>query len=160
MYESIDESDSATLLVEERDGKVIGFVTGANGMGPIYIGMLRRWFYLVPALLPSLCYPRRLWRILEILRYSRKGASQADLPAYELLSIAVDPDARGGAISERLYTGLMANCRERNIPAFKIVVGVNLALAHRFYGRMGAVVVAETEVHQGQRSLVYVQNVT
>lgn len=157
MYRAIDECDSAVLLVEQRDDRVIGFVAGANSMGPIYRQMLRHWLRLIPSLFPALLNPLRVWRILEILRYSGKSVAVEDLPAYELLSIAVDPSARGQGVSERLYKGLVSHCREHGIPAFKIVVGEALAPAHRFYQRMGAEVAGETEVHRGERSLVYVQ---
>ena len=42
---------------------------------------------------------------------------------------------------------------------FKIIVGAPLAPAHRFYRRMGAVPVAEMEVHGGAASTVYLQRV-
>ncbi|WP_370552014.1 GNAT family N-acetyltransferase [Haliea sp. E1-2-M8] len=156
---AIDEYDSAVLLVEQRDERVIGFVSGAHSMGPIYRQMLRHWLRLIPSLFPSLLNPRRVWRILEILGYSGRGTSLAELPAYELLSIAVDPSSRGRGVSELLYKGLVSHCREHRIPAFKLVVGEGLAPAHRFYQRMGAEVAGETEVHRGEKSVVYVQQV-
>ena len=58
MYRAIDECDSAVLLVEQRDGRVIGFVAGANSMGPIYRQMLRHWLRLIPSLFPALLNPR------------------------------------------------------------------------------------------------------
>lgn len=157
MYRAIDECDSSVLLIEQRNEHVIGFVCGAHSMGPIYRQMLRHWQRLIPSLFPSLLNPRRVWRILEILCYSGKGTALADLPAYELLSIAVEPSARGQGVSERLYKGLMDHCLEHGIPSFKIVVGESLAPAHRFYQRMGAEVAGETEVHRGETSVVYVQ---
>lgn len=71
MYRAIGEGTGNALLVEERDGRMVGFVAGALGMGPIYRQMLRHPFRFVVALSPSLLYPKRAWRILEILRYSR-----------------------------------------------------------------------------------------
>jgi GNAT superfamily N-acetyltransferase len=159
MYQAIDACDSSVLLVEKHDNRTVGFVSGAHCMGPIYRQMLKHWPRLLPALLPSLFNPSRLWRILEILRYSGKNSELADLPAFELLSIAVDPSARGQGVSERLYQALGDYCREHGTPAFKIVVGEGLEPAHRFYQRMGARVVGDIEVHRGERSLVYVQEI-
>lgn len=159
MYEAIDACDSAVLLVEKHENGTLGFVSGAQSMGPIYRQMLKHWPRLLTVLLPSLFNPRRLWRILEILRYSGKGSELADLPAFELLSIAVDPSARGQGVSELLYQALVVHCREHGIPAFKIVVGEELAPAHRFYQRMGARLVGDIEVHRGERSLLYVQEI-
>lgn len=47
---------------------------------------------------------------------------------------------------------------DRNRAAFKIVVGAELARAHRFYRRMGAEPMAEIAVHRGAASTVYVQS--
>lgn len=159
MYQAIDESDSSVLLVEERDGRAVGFVSGAQSMTPIYRQMLRHWPALIATLFPSLLNPCRVWRIIEILRYGGVGAALPKLPEYELLSIAVDPSVRGHGVSEQLYRGLVDYCLAHCIPAFKIVVGQELLVAHRFYRRMGAQVVGEIEVHRGEKSLVYVQDV-
>ncbi len=40
MYEAIDRTEGATLLVAEQGGQLQGFVTGGVGMGPIYRRML------------------------------------------------------------------------------------------------------------------------
>lgn len=159
MYRAIDEGDDSVLLIERVNGQAVGFVAGATGMKPIYKRMLRYWPQLFWALLPSIFSPRRVWRIIEILRYSRSsgGASGAVLPAAELLSIAVAPDFRGQRYAETLYRELGKHFLERGLPTFKIVVGSALVPAHKFYRRMGAQPVAEIEVHQGLASTVYVQ---
>lgn len=158
MYRAIDEGKDSVLLVEHSEGSVIGFVAGATGMKPIYQRMLRYWPQLFWSLLPSLFSPRRVWRIIEILRYTRGGSSSgAALPAAELLSIAVAPAFRGQRHAENLYQSLCEHFLQQKLPAFKIVVGSALAPAHKFYRRMGAQPAAEVEVHQGSASTVYVQ---
>lgn len=159
MYRAIDEGDDSVLLVARVNGEAVGFVAGATGMRPIYKRMLRYWPQLFWALLPSMLSPRRVWRIIEILRYTRSsgGASGAVLPAAELLSIAVVPTFRGQHHAENLYRALCERFSGRDLPAFKIVVGATLTPAHKFYRRMGAQPAAEIEVHQGATSTVYVQ---
>ncbi|WP_029525618.1 GNAT family N-acetyltransferase [Polaromonas glacialis] len=159
MYRAIDEGDDSVLLVARVNGQAVGFVAGATGMKPIYKRMLRHWPQLFWALLPSLFSPRRVWRIIEILRYSRGsgGTSGTVLPAAELLSIAVAPAFRGQHHAENLYQELCEHFLRHGLPAFKIVVGSALAPAHKFYRRMGAQPAAEIEVHQGSASTVYVQ---
>jgi len=159
MYRAIDEGEDSVLLVTRVNAQVVGFVAGATGMGPIYKRMLRYWPQLFWALLPSLFLPRRVWRIIEILRYSRSsgGTSGAVLPAAELLSISVAPAFRGQHHAESLYQELCEHFLKRGLPKFKIVVGSALAPAHKFYRRMGAQPAAEIEVHQGSASTVYVQ---
>jgi len=159
MYRAIDEENDCVLLVAHVNGEAVGFVAGAMGMKPIYKRMLQYWPQLFWALLPSLLSPRRVWRIIEILRYSRStgGNTGAALPAAELLSIAVAPEFRGQRHAENLYQELCAHFLAHSVPAFKIVVGSALAPAHKFYQRMGAQATTQVEVHQGSTSTVYTQ---
>jgi ribosomal protein S18 acetylase RimI-like enzyme len=156
MYRAIDEGENSVLITAQADGKIVGFVAGGLGMGTIYRRMLRYWPQLCWTLLPSAFSPRRIWRIVEILRYS-SGAGDTALPAAELLSIAVDPAYRGQHRADVLYDQLCEHFTKRGVPAFKIVVGAALAPAHRFYRRMGARAAAEVAVHGGAVSTVYVQ---
>ena len=155
MYRAIDECENSIFFVEEHDGRVIGFVAGATGMGPIYKRMLRYWPRLIVAMLPSMVFPRRIWRIFEIMRYG-SGKPSVVLPNAELLSIAVDAEHRGQGHAEALYRRLVDYFQVRGDPAFKITVGNALAPAHKFYLRMGAVPVTEIQVHKGELSTVYV----
>ena len=160
MYQAIDEAPRSVLIVDEADGRVRGFVSGGSGMGPIYRRMLRHPFRLGRALLPSIVRLRRLKRIIEIVRYGGGAAWPAGLPDAELLSIAVDPGWRGKGIAESLYSRLVAHFAGDEVPAFRIVVGAGLLPAHRFYRRMGARIAGEVEVHAGEPSVMYVQEVS
>ena len=157
MYRALDEAEGSVLLTEEQGGRIVGFVSGAEGMGAIYRRMLRRPVRLGLTLLPSLVRPRRIARIIEILRYGGDAEASLPLPKAELLSIAVDPVVRGTGVAERLYRRLQAHFAGRGIPAFRITVGDSLAPAHRYYRKMGAMPVGRIEVHAGEGSVVYVQ---
>lgn len=157
LYRAIDRSDDAVLIVEADGNRVIGFVTGGSGMGPIYRQMIRDWPNLIAALLPIVFQPRKVLGILEILKRRDKDGPVGDLPRHELFSIAVAPAARGTGVAERLYHGLIAHFRAQDVPAFRIVVGETLTPAHRFYTRMGAEPVDTLRLHGDARSTVYVQ---
>jgi len=158
LYQAIDESPVSVLILAWEDNQLVGFVSGALGMGSVYRQLLRYWPRLIMALAPSLLMPNRLWQIIEILRYSRGGHEHGTkLPAAELLSIVVDPAVRGRSHADRLYRQLTEFFAQRGEHEFKIIVGAALAPAHRFYRRMGAQPAAEIEIHQGVRSTVYVQ---
>jgi len=159
MYQAIDEVPSSVLLVEEQGGRVVGYISGGLGMGPIYRRMLRHPIRLGMSLLPSIWHPKKLRRIIEILRYGGGVGAVSGIPNAELLSIAVDPIARGTGVAERLYRRLQEHFAERGVPAFRITVGDSLAPAHRYYKRMGAEAVSRVEVHAGEGSVVYVQRV-
>jgi len=159
LYQAVDESPSGALIVARENDQVVGFVSGTVGMGSVYRQLLRHGLRLMVALAPSLLKPNRLWRIIEILRYNQRGHDHGPkLPEAELLSIVVDPAFRGAAHAESLYRRLADFFADRGEREFKITVGAALAPAHRFYRRMGALPAAEIEVHQGARSIVYVQS--
>ena len=160
MYRALDEAEESVLLTEEQGGRVVGFVSGGEGMGAIYRRMLRYPVRLGLSLLPSLMRPKRLKRILEILRYGVSATDGHDLPNAELLSIAVDASVRGTGVAERLYRRLQAHFSERGVGAFRIVVGDSLAPAHRYYRKMGAKPAGRIEVHAGEGSVVYLQEVS
>lgn len=157
MYQAIDESRDGVLLVELENSCVVGFVSGCMRMRSIYSRMLRHPIRLVCALGPSLARPRRIKRIVEILRYGGSDTAASQLPAAELLSIAVDGSFRGQGYASKLYHRLESRFSSLGVTAFKITVGESLLPAHKFYRRMGAVSAAETQVHAGERSTVYVQ---
>lgn len=159
MYESMDRADGVTLITQERDGKVVGFITGGTGMGPIYKRMLRSPVRLGLALAPALVRPAKVRRILEILRYSGDANLPEGVPDAELLSLAVAPEARGAGVADTLYRKLVDDFQARGVGAFRIIVGEGLAPAHRFYQRMGATVAGEVQVHEGERSKVYVHRI-
>lgn len=159
MYKAMDQADTVTLITEEREGRVVGFITGGTGMGPIYKRMLRSPVRLGLALAPALVRPAKLRRILEILRYSSKGSLPEGVPEAELLSLAVAHEARGSGVADTLYRKLVEDFQARDVDAFRIIVGEALAPAHRFYRRMGASVAGELEVHEGEPSKVYVHRI-
>lgn len=159
MYQSIDECKNTCLILEEREGQVIGFISGACGVGPIYRKMLHHWFRLTIALAPVILHPAKLWRIIEILSYGREKVSEQGLPEHELISIAVAKQDRGRGVAERLYGRLLEYFRDDGVQAFRITVGDGLAPAHRFYQRMGAVPIAKTSVHRGHFSTIYLQKI-
>ena len=159
MYQAIDECESSVLLVEGDVSGLNGFVAGSENMGTIYRTMLRHWPRLVTSLFPSILNPVKVWRIFEILLYSRQRNENFGVASFELLSIAVHLNHRGQGVAERLYQGLIDHCRERGTSAFKVIVGESLLPAHRFYRRMGAEVAGAVYVHGDQRSIMYVHKI-
>ena len=159
MYEAVDEAKGSVLLVEHRNGRIVGFVSGACGMRSIYLRMLRSPIRLGFSLLPSLVRLGRLKRIFDILRYEGGGDDGVDYPEAELLSIAVDPDARGQGVADSLFGRLSDHFRNQGFTAFKIVVGDELAPAQRFYSKMGARPAGRVEVHAGEGSTVYIHHI-
>ncbi|WP_345783619.1 GNAT family N-acetyltransferase [Fulvimonas sp. R45] len=157
MYEAIDECDDSVLIVSMEGKRVVGFVSGAIGMKPVYTRMICKFPRLAWALAPSIFKPTRIRRILEIIRYGSKE-NDSSLPHAELLSIAVDALFRGQQRADGLYSRLCEYFASDGQDSFKIIVGKALQPAHRFYTRMGATPAGETRVHAGDdASIIYVQ---
>lgn len=155
LYDALDQSPTSVLIVEIDGERILGFVSGGTGLGPIYRNLLRRLPALVFALWPVVFSYRKLKRIFEVLRHTQH-ASDTSLPSAELYSIAVSPDSRGTGLAERLYNRLRDEFAARGISEFKIIVGDSLAPAQAFYRKVGAKPIAGIQVHNGVGSIVFV----
>jgi ribosomal protein S18 acetylase RimI-like enzyme len=161
LYRAIDKCPQSVLIVKCEQGKVVGFVSGlAAPMSVVYRRLMRRFLIWSMPLFPVLGSPARMSRVVEILRYAKSESPHLDLPTPELLSIVVASDCRGKGVAESMYADLIDYFRQVQVAKFKIVVGEKLLPAQRFYDRMGALPLAEMELHQGAKSVVYVQTVT
>jgi GNAT superfamily N-acetyltransferase len=157
LYEAIDKGKDSVLIVKEVDGDVVGFVSGAASLHPIYKRLLFRPFSLFIALISCLLSLSRLLKIIEILRISKNNSVLRGLPRHELLTIVVDPSYQGQGHAEDLFASLCCYFKAINVTNFKIVVGGGLARAHSFYLKMGCAVAGAIEIHKGKDSLVYVK---
>jgi ribosomal protein S18 acetylase RimI-like enzyme len=161
IYRAIEECQQAVLIVRSEDGKVVGFLAGLTApMSVIYRAMLRRLHHWGWYLIPVMLSPGGFRHILDIIEYGNNDLGINDLPAVELLSIAIAPDYRGTGIAETMYCQLLDYFKQKKISRFKILVGEALIPAHKFYLRMGAQARGVFEVHSGQQSTMYVQEVT
>ena len=159
LYEAIDKDKDSVLIVKEVDGDVVGFVSGATSLRPIYIQLLRRPFSLFAALIGCFLSVSKLSKVIEILLISKNNPVLTGLPRYELLTIVVNPLHQGQGYAEDLFESLCAYFSAINVMNFKIIVGGDLARAHAFYLKMGCTVAGEIEVHKGEDSLVYVKQI-
>tara|TARA_B100000767_G_scaffold271869_1_gene298384 strand:- start:153 stop:734 length:582 start_codon:yes stop_codon:yes gene_type:complete len=157
LYEAIDKDKSSVLIAKEVNGKVVGFVSGAVSLRPIYKQLLYRPFSLFIALISCFLSLSKLLKIIEVLRISKNNPVLKGLPRHELLTIVVDPSCQGQGHAEDLFQSLCSYFEAVNVMNFKIVVGGKLARANAFYLKMGCVVAGEIEVHKGKHSLVYVK---
>ena len=158
LYEAIDADDNSHLILEKKEGSLIGFVAGGRGMKSIYRKLLIRLPRLLVALFPAMLHPRKVSKIIELLFFAKKQNPVSSSPEAELFSIAVIQSARGSGLAQKLYNALGERFFQDGESAFCIVVGENLSQAHRFYQKMGAVPFAQVSVHKGQSSTLYRQD--
>lgn len=145
---------SGVWVAVTTDGAVVGFVAGTADVGRCYRSVLLReglgmaWFG-APSLLhrdawrkigQTLTYPRR-----EIARRTAAGAPE---PTAELLSIAVDPGARGAGVASRLLAALedaMIRWGQRGI--YRVVTMAADPGSNGFYRKTGFRYVRSFEHH-------------
>ena len=80
LYEAIDADDNSHLILEKKEGSVIGFVAGGRGMKSIYRKLLIRLPRLLIALFPAMLNPRKLSKIIELLFFCQKANASVFIP--------------------------------------------------------------------------------
>mgnify|MGYP003576763873 CR=1 FL=1 len=163
LYRAIDGNTTSVLVTAWEKGEMIGFAAGGGSMRRIYLRLLKRPLALAKALAPVLLSPRQLVRVVDVVRYTFGGSpvdAEVPPPPNELLSIAVTPAARGQGHADSLYQRLCDEFSARGVDCFRIVVGSDLARAHRFYARMGARPIGKLKMHRGAASVVYLHEIS
>ncbi len=145
----------AYVVTDGPDDRVVGFTAATADIGRLY-----RSFALRDGLVAGIVAAPRLlrsWRrVLETVRYP--AADGADLPAAEILAVAVDEAVAGRGIGRAMVTATTRRLTDRGENAIKVVAGSDNAAALRLYESCGFVVAARVEVHEGVSSEVLVWN--
>jgi ribosomal protein S18 acetylase RimI-like enzyme len=149
LYRRIARSPHAVLLVADDGGAIRGFVAAATDTRRLYREFLRR--DAVPAGLAAapavVRAPRRVW---ETLHYGTAGDGAGDdLPAAEVLSIAVASDAGGRGLGGALLAAALEELGRAGIVSARVVTAVGNDAALAMYERAGFRRRARTEVHAG-----------
>jgi ribosomal protein S18 acetylase RimI-like enzyme len=146
LYRRVAASPHALLVVAESGGRTVGFVAAATNTRHLYGDFLRR--DAVPAGLAAapaiLRHPQRVW---ETLRYG--STDDGDLPAAEILAIAVAADARGQGIGGALVAAAQRELTRRGAAEARVVTAVGNDAALAMYERAGFHRHTRTEVHAG-----------
>ena len=139
---------------EDPDGAVVGFIACAESTGKLYKqSLLRRGVLMALPLLRFVFRWSVIKRLWQTLRYPAEVG--ADVPAAELLSIAVDPSARGRGVGKQLMAAAVEAFRRRGIERFKVAVWAGNEAANAFYQRCGFTLALQRE-HHGLPMNIYV----
>jgi len=158
LYEAIADSKNSFGYVTCEGKEVIGFVAFTENINSLYKSIVLKKGVRFAFLLGSRLFSwTRLKRIWETLVYPSRIQTD-NLPAAELLSIAVCPQARGKGIASQLIEAGIAECRKRGIDRVKVLVGANLAAANRLYVKCGFEKAGEIMNH-GALSNIYLRRI-
>jgi ribosomal protein S18 acetylase RimI-like enzyme len=154
LYRMAIDDDDTVAMVAECEGAVAGLAVATPSVRRFYRRFtLRRGVLAASLAAPHLARPSVRARAWETARY---GSGAADLPPAELLSIAVDRSIRGRGVGAMLDAAIRVGLSDKGVPRCKAVVGADNVAADRFYERRGYAHVADTSVHAGVRSHVWV----
>jgi ribosomal protein S18 acetylase RimI-like enzyme len=151
LYRRVVRSPSSFAFVVDDGAGVVGFAAGAENLRALYRSFLvRDGIAVVLAAGPRIA---RSWRrVVETLRYPARDG--ADLPAAELIAIAVGPGARGRGLGRELVATVTAEFARRGITAARVVAGADNEAALRLYRACGFRTAATLQVHRGTASEV------
>jgi ribosomal protein S18 acetylase RimI-like enzyme len=153
LYRCVVNDDQSFLLVAEEDGGVVGMIAGTEDVHALYRRFLRR-----DGLLAAISAAPRMLRnagaVLETLRYG--GTSSTDLPAAELLAVAVDGAARRKGLGRELVGALNIEFTRRRAASWKVVVDATNDPALHLYRGCGYRDASTLEVHRNITSQVLV----
>jgi ribosomal protein S18 acetylase RimI-like enzyme len=145
----------AYVVTDDADGHVVGFAAATIDIGKLY-----RSFAVRDGLVAGVVAAPRLvrsWRrVLETVRYP--SSEGADLPAAEILAVAVEEAAGGRGVGTLVVDAATRRLAERGETAVKVVTGSDNTVALRLYERCGFAVQTRVEVHEGVSSEVLVWN--
>ena len=125
LYQRVLRSPDDILLVAGPPGRVDGYVAVATDTARFYRSFVRH--DAVPAALAAapalLRHPRRAW---ETFRYGTGGSGEHhDLPAAEILSVAVASDATGAGVGGSLLRAALAELEGRGITSVQVVTAID-----------------------------------
>ena len=158
LYSSMGNSAGVFCITANCDGRVVGFISGAADIKNFHKEFFRKNLFKAGiAVFPKLFRKGFIKKIIDDLFYPSKNVHEPAIA--ELMSIAVDAEYRGKGISEKLFLAFKDELRSHGIKRFKVICGAGLSAACRFYEKSGGISYAETEIHKGEKSRVYLFDV-
>jgi len=134
--------------------EVLGFIACAESTGRLYKqSMWRRGILMGFPLMRYLFSPSVLRRIIHTMKYPSQTGE--DLPAAEVLSVAVSDKSRGKGVGKALMKAAFAEFRDRGVGELKVAVGADNENANEYYKRCGFAL-AETREHHRRPMNVHV----
>jgi len=154
LYRRVLRSSAGFIVVATEPAAVVGFVAGVDDLGALYREFVLRdgvaaGVVAAPRLL------RALPRVVETLRYP---SVTDDLPAAEILAVAVAADATGQGVGRSLVKAGTTAFAARGITVAKVVTTADNAAALAMYRACGFATASRVEVHSGRASEVLVWN--
>jgi ribosomal protein S18 acetylase RimI-like enzyme len=154
LYGAIARSKSSFGFVAEKDGKVLGFVAFTTNLNKLYKSVILKKGLLFTLLLAGRMVSfQRVKRVFETLFYPGR-IKKMNLPAAELLSIAVARQERGKGLAGQLIKKGFQHCQKEGIDKVKVLIGAGNEPGNKLYLKFGFELVGQI-VNHGVVSNIY-----
>lgn len=155
LYDAIVKSKSSLGVVAVRNEKVIGFVSFTTNLNKLYKSIIRRKGLKFALLLAgNVLSLRRIKKIFETLFYPAR-IKKMNLPAAELLSIAVAPEERRKGLAGQLIEKGLRLYRKTGVDKVKVLIGADNKAGNKLYLKSGFELIGQI-VNHGVLSNIYV----
>ena len=153
LYRGIARAEGSGVLVALEQDRVLGFIAYARDIKTCYRQVLMSgWPALTFAMVPNAFNPSIYRKVIETLLYPFKqhdSSPESAVPGAELLSMAVDENARGKGIGRLLIAALDKEMSSMNIDGYNVVTHGIDGRSNAFYLSCGFIKVSEF-IHHGK----------
>ncbi len=153
------------VWVYEESNEVKGFVSFSENSS----GMMKRFLYSCPKcifflILRTIIQPTKLKRFVETFRAPFKSnrilnTQNLILPSAELLSISVMSNCQVSGVGSQLIKTLEDYLLQNRISQYKVIVGIDLHGANRFYIKNGFILFCQIQIHGLNSSNIYIKQI-
>ena len=160
LYRVFAKSSHASLFIaSDKKNNILGFIVLSFSTSKLYREfILKRFFIVLPLILPRIFSIKFIRKVIETLLYPFKKELTIDSEA-EVLNFCVDKAHRGKGLGDKLFLKAEDSLRSRGIRSLKIVTGIDQIVAQKFYEKRGAILLGNQEIHKGSTSLIYQYNI-
>lgn len=156
LYRRIVRDPGSFIVVAVDRDRVVGMCACTEDLGALYRAFVLR-DGVIAGLRSAPRILRSLRRVIETVRYPGTEDTH-DLPAAEVLAVAVDAARSGEGIGRLVVGAALAEFDRRGTARVKVVAGGDNEAALGLYRAVGFVDAARLEVHAGTESVVLVRS--
>lgn len=155
LYDAIVKSKSSFVIVAVRNEKVLGFVAFTTNLNKLYRSIVwRKGFKFTLLLAGNMWSRKRIKKIFETLFYPSR-IKKMNLPAAELLSIAVAPEEQRKELAGQLIEKGFRHYRKTGVDKVKVLIGADNKAGNKLYLKSGFELIGQI-VNHGVLSNIYV----
>lgn len=153
------------VIIHAEENTITGFVSFSYNS----VGMMKRFVFSCPVcifILIGILFitPVYLKRFIETFaapfksKTAQSSTGKVILPNAELLSISVDPDCQKSGIGSQLLKQMEKQLIQKGVFTYKVIAGVSLEGANKFYPKNGFVLVSQVMIHGNELSNIYIKD--